>query len=151
MANYFQTYLGVQADPGSAAYWVSQFLAGASEESVVESFLTSSAYAQMHPGNQDFVEGLYQGILGRQGDDGGVAFWVGELNAGASMQDVADAFLHSTEAYQDALAGYYGALLARAPDASGLSYWQGAFSQQGGYAALLEGILASPEFYRDAQ
>jgi hypothetical protein len=147
---YFQTDLGVNADPGSVSYWVNQFLAGASDESVVEAFLTSPAYAGLHPSTQGFVQALYHDVLGREGEDAGVSFYVGELDSGVSRAVVAGSFLHSEEAYQDALAGYFGALLGRAPVAAEANLWQASFQREGGYAALLEGLLDSSEFSLDA-
>jgi TP901 family phage tail tape measure protein len=46
------------------------------------------------------IEALYQGLLGRHSDAGGLAFWQQAMAGGATMAEVADAMTHSPE-YRD--------------------------------------------------
>ena len=47
--------------------------------------------------NVAFVQQLYQNVLGRGGDPGGVNFWVGSLNAGSTRGDVLLGFANGPE------------------------------------------------------
>ena len=92
---------------------------------------------------------LYDGVLGRAPDAGGLNYWTGQLQSGAdSLTQVAAGFMASPEFQQ-----HYGApdptglvtelyqnALGRAPDASGAAYWE---SQPAVNAAV--GISESPE------
>jgi hypothetical protein len=91
---------------------------------------------------------LYQAAFARPADDAGVAYWAGALHAGASLVDIAGAFLASAEfqARYGSLdnpgfvTALYTNVLGRAPDAAGLSYWQ---TQLDGGTATRPQVLAS--------
>lgn len=75
---------------------------------------------------------MYQAAFDRSPDQGGLGYWVGVLDKGASLVDVAGAFVGSAE-----FKGLYGAnpnndqivtllyknVLHRAPDSGGYAYW----------------------------
>ena len=67
------------------------------------------------------VTQLYQDILGRDPDAGGLAFWTNALATGTSLHDARTAFANSGEA-QAALAGIYLRELGRAPDPAGILF-----------------------------
>ena len=48
--------------------------------------------------NETFVKYLYQGILGRNADTGGLNVWVKSLASGKSREDVLNGFVVSSEA-----------------------------------------------------
>ncbi|MCG6659759.1 DUF4214 domain-containing protein [Halomonas campisalis] len=83
----------------------------------------------------DPVVRLYTGMLGRAPDREGAEYWVGQLNGGHSLLDLAEGFLTSSEfALQLAQRGggdaalvetLYQHVLDRAPDPQGLDYWLG--------------------------
>ena len=68
---------------------------------------------------------LYQDILRRTpaAGDPGVAYWIGQLNAGASRGLVGAAFANSHEYHMDLVAGWYGKYLFRTPDPQGQVFW----------------------------
>lgn len=73
---------------------------------------------------------MYQDVLGRAPDAGGLQFWLDRLADGARTQDIGAQFYSSPEYVEasgstDAWLGrLYRALLDREPDASGLAYWR---------------------------
>ncbi|MBZ0332068.1 DUF4214 domain-containing protein [Halomonas sp. ANAO-440] len=86
----------------------------------------------------DPVVRFYTGMLGRAPDREGAEYWVGQLNAGHSMVDLAQAFLNSGELTQQ-LAHHGGGdaalvevlyrhVLGREPDELGRDYWLGELS-----------------------
>jgi len=75
---------------------------------------------------------LYQAAFDRAPDTAGLGYWVGRLDDGASLRDVADAFLHSQE-FEDKFGGpdahtyvtqLYQNVLHREGDSGGEQYWE---------------------------
>jgi hypothetical protein len=89
-----------------------------------------------------FVTGLYQNLLNRNPDPGGLAAWVAAINGGASNQQVATAIWQSPEHRADEVTGYYQTFLGRAPDSGGLGGWvslmnNGTLNEQGVQIAFM--------------
>ena len=78
------------------------------------------------------VNGLYEDTLGREGDEGGVAFWVDELRSGRRSVATVAAQFYSSGEYFDGIGGgtvetwiddLYEKILLRPADAGGRAYW----------------------------
>jgi hypothetical protein len=148
---YYQSFLHRDADAAGGAHWFGQFAAGASEATVIQGFLTSAEYNQMHAGHTAFVDALYQDLLGRSADAAGEAFWVGRLAAGASEAEVVQGFLQSTEAVTRVVDSLYAAYLHRQGETAGMNFWvQEIQSGRETLGKAAQGFLASPEFRADA-
>jgi hypothetical protein len=104
------------------------------------------AMAIPNPANEQFVNALYQGLLGRQADAAGLAYWEGLLNAGASRQDVAEQIQSSPEFLQDEVAAAYQSVLHRAVDPLGLSAWTGFLAAGHSSNELAAQLAGSAEF-----
>ncbi|MFZ9047143.1 MAG: DUF4214 domain-containing protein, partial [Cyclobacteriaceae bacterium] len=76
--------------------------------------------------NEAFVKQQYFDFLGRVADAGGLAYWVGEIDAGRKVRgNLSMDFVYSSE-YQNNVAPVvrlYFAYFNRLPDTGGLSYW----------------------------
>src|SRR5207249_2347686 len=110
--------------------WVNALQAGQSEEQVLSSLLASPEFydsAQTmgfgDTADGNYVQALYQALLGRTASSGEVAGWVGGLNNGLSRQAAALGFLQSQEFRTDQFEGYYETLLHRPADPAGLNGW----------------------------
>jgi hypothetical protein len=101
------------------------------------------------------LAGLYQSVLGRQADVGGIEFWANGRDAGASWGSIAVGFINSTERL-GANAGFDGnaehdvtllfdALFHRAPDAQGLAFWSTALKNGASLAQVANGFVESVE------
>ena len=121
--SYYKTYLGRDGDQAGVATWVAKLQAGASEEEVAAAFLSSPEYSAKHVTDGDFVQSLYENILGREGDPAGINNWTQLLGAGTSRGVVAASFIGSPESSQRAIDGDYNAFLARVGDTSGVNSW----------------------------
>jgi hypothetical protein len=99
--------------------------------------------------SQGLVAGLYQDLLGRAADAGGLAFWSGLLDGGAPRSQVVLGILNSTEYRQDEVTKLYHQLLHRDADPLGLSYFTGLLA--GGETAEQVGaqIAGSAEYYQN--
>lgn len=101
-ANAMRLYEGLfdrDADIGGAEYWLNALDQGTSLTDIANSFLNSEEF--LANGDLDdaaFVELLYGNALNRESDEGGKAFWVEQLENGASRADVAISIVGSPEA-----------------------------------------------------
>jgi hypothetical protein len=80
-----------------------------------------------------FLSNMYQGILGRAPDEGGLDYWHGQLESGdMNEQQIFKSFAESPEFQglyknnpNDAIGDLYQYSFNRAPDQGGLDYWLG--------------------------
>ena len=145
--SYYQTYLGRDGDPAGVASWVAKLQAGASEEEVAAAFLSSPEYSAKHVTDGDFVQSLYENILGREGDPAGINNWTQLLGAGTSRGAVAASFIGSPESSQRAIDGDYNVFLARVGDTSGVNSWMAQVQNGSMTLAEVAALFAgSPEY-----
>ncbi len=101
LAGVYQDMLGRQPDWLGFDFWGQAEHNGASLGQIALNILTSPESQARHQvlngDNGHDVELLYQTVFARHSDAGGFAFWVGQMDRGATLAQVADAFLHSTE------------------------------------------------------
>ncbi|MGZ8320417.1 MAG: DUF4214 domain-containing protein [Telluria sp.] len=98
---------------------------------------------------------LYQAAFNRVPDEAGLGFWIGQMDKGLSLQDVAAAFVGAPEF--ERLVGpdpdnralvdnFYHNVLHRYPDAGGYAYWLGILDSGAATPAqLLVAFSESPE------
>ncbi|WP_338847026.1 DUF4214 domain-containing protein [Massilia sp. W12] len=87
-------------DPGGLGFWIAQMDRGATLAQVAQGFLNSAEFTALYgsaPGNEVFIARLYNNILNRDGEPGGVAYWTGRLRDGAARADVLQGFSESAE------------------------------------------------------
>ncbi|BDM24245.1 DUF4214 domain-containing protein [Pseudomonas sp. LRP2-20] len=92
---------------------------------------------------------LYQGLLGRDADLEGTKAFVGAVNSGTSLTDIANAFLNSSEFTSKVNAAdineLYQALLGRDADAAGAADWQAVLANGGSLNDVAAAIAQSSE------
>jgi Ca2+-binding RTX toxin-like protein len=99
------------------------------------------------------VARLYDTVLARLPDAGGLANWTHVLESGGSLQGVADGFVGSQEFQQtygnlsntDFVTLLYHNVLHRLPDAAGLNNWVAALATGESRAQVVVGFSESPE------
>ncbi|MBE9398609.1 DUF4347 domain-containing protein [Pontibacterium sp. N1Y112] len=104
IATLYQKVLGRQADVTGFQWWAKDIDNGYGLGDVALAFMRSSEY-QTKAGGAAFdnlsvdqqVEALYTAVLGRASDSEGKAYWVAEADAGFSIDQMAEAFVTSTE------------------------------------------------------
>lgn len=89
------------------------------------------------------VQQLYRNTLGRDGDPGGVAYWVDRIRTGRSTVAQTAANFYASPEYFSGIGGgtatswvsdLYAKLLERVPDSAGLSYWVGQVAAKGRFS-----------------
>jgi Ca2+-binding RTX toxin-like protein len=98
---------------------------------------------------------IYQAAFNRTPDDGGLGFWIKQIDNGAGLSDIAKGFMGSNE-----FKGLYGSnpdvntmvqkfyenVLHRTPDVSGLAFWVDILNKNHGAGAdVLAAFSESPE------
>jgi hypothetical protein len=97
------------------------------------------------------VTNLYNHYLNRTVDPGGLQYWTGQLENGATDQQVEAALLGSSEFINDHGPGaawvtaVYQAELGRTPDPAGLQWWETELSQGVSPTAIASAIATSQE------
>src|SRR4051794_1921226 len=73
--------------------------------------------------NQTFVAVAYEGLLGRDADAGGLAYWAGKLDAGSGRAEVVGGILGSREFADREVQQLYRTRLDRTADDGERGYW----------------------------
>ncbi|MGV6871973.1 S8 family serine peptidase [Pseudochelatococcus sp. B33] len=105
------------------------------------------------------VGALYQGLLFREIDADGYAYWTEEAYMGLDLSAIADDFLSSDEYANgvgrvdnaEFVAGLYTNLLAREADAEGARYWQSLLEETGASRADLAISFSQSMEYQSTQ
>ena len=122
--DFYRSTLGRTGDPGGTAHWTSVIRSGRTPASVAADFYGSAEYHQLSGGTDEaWIADLYDELLLRAPEPGGVQYWVGQLAAGKTRHDVSLAFYQSLESRLTRVTGLYEDLLGRVPDAGGWAYW----------------------------
>ncbi len=102
IALLYEAGLGRAADVAGLNFWIDQFEAGRTMASMAEAFLESQEFTGRY-GDDDlmspdrFVSVMYENVLGRAPDSGGLTYWVGQMNAGSTRETVLQNFAGSPE------------------------------------------------------
>jgi hypothetical protein len=96
----YLAYFGRPANTSGLAYWTAKRRGGTSLSSVSDTFATSSEFRWTYASlsNRAFVQLVYQRVLGRPGDAGGVHYWTSQIDLGRKTRGtVMVGFSESTE------------------------------------------------------
>jgi len=97
--------------------------------------------------SQAFINKVFEDMLHRNADSGGLASWEAHLNQGMSGTQVVAAILASPEGLVNQVTGVYAKVLHRLPDPSGLNTFT-TFLARGGTLTQLEAtLLGSQEYF----
>lgn len=164
----YQATLDRAPDLGGYANWTKQLFEGDIALAAMAAGFVGSAEFQNTYGalsNEAFVELLYQNVLNRAADSGGLAAWTGALNNGMSREDVVLGFSESQEFrnnttpaaealaktsvevnWSDEVYRIYRATLDREPDVGGFTNWVTALSTGTPFTAVISSFVNSAEF-----
>tara|TARA_Y100001968_G_scaffold165079_1_gene151088 strand:+ start:924 stop:2141 length:1218 start_codon:yes stop_codon:yes gene_type:complete len=88
-------------DADGLEYWIKHFSSGSiSDKGVAQSFLISKEFGETYGtniSNATYLENLYVNVLGRDYDQSGYDFWLGELNNGRERNQLLLDFAESPE------------------------------------------------------
>ena len=148
--DYYAAILRRPSDAGGKAYWLSEAdrlcALGVDPKQtfflLANAFYNSPEYLAFNRDNNGFVTDLYITFFGRLADAGGLSFWLGQLTAGMTRNNLMASFLFSPEftttmnsvfpgrtarAETYLAMNLYGGFLRRLADSGGYTYWDGQF------------------------
>lgn len=160
IARLYQASFDRQPDSGGMAFYLDQRASGRSTVSVAGEFLASPEFRTTYGSLDDrtFVEQLYRNVLGREGDNEGIAFWTSELVGGRTRSSVVIEFAQSPEfvdrtgtaAVQTPIEGaiyrLYLAYFLRPADAGGAAFWTQLALSGSSLTSISDAFARSPEF-----
>ena len=162
-----------EPDPKGLEEWVQQLKTGTETGAeVTRGFVFSKEFIEKNYSNEEYIERLYNAILGRNSDPDGMAGWVSELETGFSRLHICSGFVGSVEftelceqygitrgsiASSDIIdqnenltrfvSRLYTLILQRKPDRTGLSEWVSQLYKHNNTAAeVISGFTDSVEF-----
>ena len=98
------------------------------------------------------VARLYQSVLDRSADEGGVQFWLDQYKSGVSQQAITDAFLAApestlltTQTNAQFINQIYDNAFGRTPDAGGYAFWLTALSNGLSRSVFVDAVTESAE------
>lgn len=115
-------------------------LAG-SDDAFVAKFLTAATH------NQQFINQLYQDLLGREVDPGGLSYWDAQLAAGLPRSVMAIQIEQTLEYARRTVSGLYNRYLHRAGDAGGVNFFAQLMLQGVTVEQISAVLIGSDEFY----
>jgi Ca2+-binding RTX toxin-like protein len=143
-------------DEGGWGSWTGSLDGGQSLSSIALGFVGSQEFKNTYGSlnNTQFVTLLYENVLKRAPDAGGLQGWTKALTGGTSRQDVvlglsqSTEFIKATEISPHAGQIYrlYCATLARQPDAGGLQSWLDTLASGQKLESVAAGFVNSGEF-----
>ncbi len=96
----YQSAFDRAPDKPGAGFWIGALEHGITLQQVAQGFIASDEFKALYganPSDTDFVTRLYQNVLHRAGEPGGMEFWTGMLQLGVQRADVLAAFSESPE------------------------------------------------------
>ncbi len=148
----YQQFLGRAADADGLNYWVGRMQHGLTDQQLAASFASSSEfYASSGGADSDWIDALYQSLLGRPVNAQGSAYWLSKLAAGASRESIALQFTGSSEQATGQLYDDYFNLLGRTPSTGELTYWLDAMRHGTTNEQVATAFVASPEYLQKLQ
>ncbi len=87
-------------DADGLGYWVRELDRGVNYADVAENFIASAEFTSRFGANltsAQFLDLLYQNVLGRAGDADGVNYWMAQLNSGYARENLLASFAVSNE------------------------------------------------------
>ncbi len=93
----YQQLFGRNADVSGLNTWTGSILNGGGGVSVISSLINSQEFRNKNYSNEEYVERIYQAMLGRSADPSGKATWVNLLEQGVSHLHIVSGFCGSDE------------------------------------------------------
>ncbi|QWV18496.1 DUF4214 domain-containing protein [Stutzerimonas zhaodongensis] len=96
----YQAALDRKPDAGGLGYWIAQLDRGLAATEAANGFIASNEFAQRYGGadsNEAFLNLLYQNVLDRDADSGGLQYWLANMATGMRRDAILLGFSESDE------------------------------------------------------
>lgn len=159
LVRLYTAYFQRVPDYGGLMYWYGEMYpdtgsSGRLFNHVSDSFAQSAEFTSTYGAlnNLQFVERVYQNVLGRAAEPAGRDYWVGRVNAGLIRGEMMIGFSESAEnistnKYDNSITMAYAGMLRRAPSASENALWLADMKAgRASLRALIDSLLSSAEY-----
>jgi len=160
VARLYEAYLRRAPDADGLRFWVDRRSTGSAIAEISEAFAQSPEFTNRYGqlSNADFVDLVYQNVLGREPDAAGASSWLTQLNAGLTRGAMMVGFSDSAEligrtattspssSADNQIYRLYRAYLLREPDAGGLCFWSQRLRSGQSLSEVSEAFASSQEF-----
>lgn len=141
-------------DYSGLQYWMGRVRQGTPLVDVSNNFVTSPEFVTTYGSLSDgqFVDRVYENVLGRAPDAGGYQHWVGmlasgQMSRGAVMTGFSESAEYAWKMAPDVqVTMVYVGMLQRTPDATGSAYWTDQVRRGASVSALIAGFFSSTEY-----
>lgn len=142
-------------DAGGLNFWIQQRQRGVTLTSMANKLAASAEFATLY-GNLDnkaFVEQVYRNVLDREPDASGTAYWIDQLNRGATRGKVLVGFSESAENKQATatdvtISWAFAQMIARTPTSGERLQWRTLFTAGADAEDLVRSLAGSDAFTR---
>ena len=95
---FYTKALHRDADPNGSQYWSKELKnAQKTAKEVAKQFFNSKEFKEQNLNDEEFIKTVYQTLMGRDADEGGLEYWKQQLQNGVSREEMIDQFLNSEE------------------------------------------------------
>jgi hypothetical protein len=122
-------------------------IAGMNAGDAIGGMVFSSIAQRALNDNRAFVNKVYQDILHRAADPGGLASWEAQLSQGMTRTQVAEAIMTSPEGLASQVTDLYSRILHRLPDAAGLDNFTKSLAQGSTLTEVEAALIGSQEYF----
>ncbi|MBY4677945.1 DUF4214 domain-containing protein [Marinobacterium arenosum] len=120
---------------------------------VLDEYQGQKLYADLNDDIDPIVR-MYDAMMGRMPDRGGVQFWINEYKNGTSLQSIGESFANSAEFFElegdasneSVLTALYQNVLGREPDEEGYQWWLDTMNNGESLGGVIVGFTESAEY-----
>jgi hypothetical protein len=129
VTQFYEEFLGRSADATGKQFWINAYLSWGTDQLETVGFLTATPeFGNLHSGNTNFVDALYNDLNERSADTAGAAYWESQLAAGLTPVQTATSFVFGQEVNTALVDAFYSDFLHRAPDSTSLQTYVNALA-----------------------
>jgi len=148
VSRLYQAYFLRLPDKAGFGYWVGRLRGGTTLATVSSTFASSTEFQNRYGSltNAQFVDLVYQNVLGRSPDAPGRTYWIGKLNGGFARSEMMRQFSESAEHVNktrvmvETTSAYFG-LVNRMPTAAEVAIQAGRSRPE-----INQSVMALPEY-----
>ncbi len=144
-------------DTSGYAFWTNEVTNGRPIADAAEEFAVSNEFVTTYGPltNAEFIDQIYENVLGRDGDAGGVTFWLGELDNGNRTRGEVVLGMSDSSEFRDRIEAIfpdapvmrlYCAYYLRMPDDGGRAFWRQQYSWGLPISEISDEFAAAQEF-----
>jgi hypothetical protein len=153
VAQFYSTYrpgglATAPADDLEAAGW--DLRRGRTEEYVLTNILVGNGDYLSTQQEGSWIRAIYRQVLQRTAAASDGAYWLKQMENGATYGSIAEAIVRSYEYNTELIQGYYQTFLGRAPSSSEQSYWVTQLNSGMARSNVVNDIVESDEFFAKA-